>query len=602
MPELTERAADAIRRGAEELFGRQRPDGAFGDDPPSSVLGTAGAVTALHFADPAGSAELIAGGSQWLRSVQQADGGWGGVIGADSEPIATSVAAATLQIVDAQGSADAVAAGRARLEQLGGIAAVTDPAVLLLCKTFLMLAGFLKPSDLRRLPLEIVLADKVRRQRISFRTTPFVALALAQSVTDPARGLRGLTARLARGKALQLLRDVYEHEGQTGDFSEDPWPAALVCLSLARAGLAPDMVAASAGYLRRSVRPDGSWDAVSNLDLTRSGFAATGLAAAGYAEDPRLELTRQFFHRCQQRAEFTVLACPPGGWSFSGPRGWPVTLESAEIIAALAQLPEPQSDPALRTGLQWLRGRQDSRGSWSLWVRDTKLANDGPCPSITSQGVTALLDAGEPADGPEVSKAVGWLLTQQRPDGTFENLWYRDYTTGTSAVLAALARAGRGGDPVTGSVVDKARQWLLDTQRPDGSWGDGADSDSSVEETAWAVHALLEAGLDPAGEPVSRGVEWLVAAQQPTGGWRPSRVCAYIRHNMYYPNGAITRSLALRALGLYQSRVSSAASSTVTAASSSVTAASRSATAAASTATAAASAVTSAATSQESGR
>ena len=554
MPELTERVADAVRLGAEELFGRQREDGAFGDDPPSSVLGTAGAITALHFADPAGSVQLIADGSQWLRSVQLPDGGWGGVIGAESEPVATSVAAAALQIVDAQGSAEAIAAGRARLEQFGGITAVTDPAVLLLCKTFGMLAGFLTPSDLRRLPLEIVLFDKVRRQNVSFRTAPFAAMALAQSVTDPARGPRGLTARLARGKALRLLRDVYEHEGRTGDFSEDPWPAALVCLSLARAGLAPDMVAASAGYLRRSVRPDGSWDAVSNLDLTRSGFAATGLIAAGYAGDPRLESTRQLFHRCQQRAEFTVLACPPGGWSFSGPRGWPVTLESAEIIAALAGLPEPQADPALRTGVEWLHGRQDSRGSWSLWVRDTKLANDGPCPSITSQAITALLDAGEPADSSAVSSAVSWLLTQQRPDGTFENLWYRDYTTGTSAVLAALGRAGRGGDPVVGPVVDKARQWLLDTQRPDGSWGNGSDSDSSVEETAWAVHALLEADLDPAGLPVTRAVEWLVAAQQPTGGWPPSRICAYIRHHMYYPNGAITRGLALRALGLYQSR------------------------------------------------
>jgi squalene-hopene/tetraprenyl-beta-curcumene cyclase len=555
MPELTERVYDAIRLAAEELFGRQREDGAFGDDPPSSVLGTAGAITALHFADPAGSAQLIADGSRWLRSAQLPDGGWGGVLGAGSEPVATSVAAATLQIVDARDSAEAIAAGRDRLEQFGGIAAVTDPAVLLLCKTFLMLAGFLQPSELRRLPLEIVLFDRVRRQNISFRTAPFVALALAQSVTDPAKGLRGLTARLARGKALRLLRDVYEHEGKTGDFSEDPWPAALVCLSLARAGLAPDMAAASAGYLRRSVRPDGSWDAVSNLDLTRSGFAATGLIAAGYAGDPRLERTRQLFARCQQQQEFTVLVCPPGGWSFSGPRGWPVTLESAEIIAALAALPGSEADPVLRTGVQWLRGRQDSRGSWSLWVRDTKLANDGPCPSITSQAITALLDAGLPADSPEIGKAADWLLTQQRPDGTFENLWYRDYTTGTSAVLAALARAGRGDDPVAG----RARQWLLDTQRPDGSWGDGADSDSSVEETAWALHALLEAEADPASAPVTRAVEWLVAAQQPSGGWQPSRICAYIRHHMYYPNGAIARGLALRALGLYQSRIQNAA-------------------------------------------
>jgi squalene-hopene/tetraprenyl-beta-curcumene cyclase len=89
--------------------------------------------------------------------------------------------------------------------------------------------------------------------------------------------------------------------------------------------------------------------------------------------------------------------------------------------------------------------------------------------------------------------------------------------------------------------------------------GRRADSDSSVEETAWALHALLEAGADPGAEPVTRAVDWLVAAQQPAGGWQPSRICAYIRRHMYYPNGAITRGLTLRALGLYLSKVQNAA-------------------------------------------
>lgn len=566
MPELSDQVAEAVRRGAEELFGRQRADGAFGDSPPSSILGTAGAITALHTADRTGSAGLISTGAEWLREAQLSDGGWGGVVGAGSEPVATSVALSALQITAAADSVSEVAAGRERLAAFGGVEAVTDPAVQLLCKLFLMLAGFLQPSELRRLPLEVVLVDKVRRQNVSFRTAPFAAMALAQSVTDPASGLRGITSRLARGKALRLLNDIYQHEGRTGDFSEDPWPAALVCLSLARAGLAPEMVAASAGYLRRSVRPDGSWDAVSNLDLTRSSFAATGLIAAGYAQDSRLQRTRELFHRCQQSEAFTVLDCPSGGWSFSGARGWPVTLESAEILSALAGLPGAERDESLSTGLDWLTGRQDTRGSWSLWVRDTKLANDGPCPSITSQGITALLDAGRPTGDAAVQTAANWLLTQQRPDGTFENLWYRDFTTGTAVALAALARAGHRGHP----VALRARQWLLDSQLADGGWGPGPEpattaapsatasdlssAEASVEETAWTVHALIEAGVPVESEPVRRGIKWLIEAQSPDGSWQPSRVCVYIRHHMNYPNGAIAGGLALRALGLYAER------------------------------------------------
>ncbi len=111
MPELSDQVADAVRRGAEELFARQREDGAFDDSPPSSILGTAGAITALHAADPAGSASLSSTGAAWLREAQLPDGGWGGVVGAGSEPVATSVALSALQITAAADSVSAVAAG-----------------------------------------------------------------------------------------------------------------------------------------------------------------------------------------------------------------------------------------------------------------------------------------------------------------------------------------------------------------------------------------------------------------------------------------------------------------------------------------------------------
>jgi squalene-hopene/tetraprenyl-beta-curcumene cyclase len=547
----------AIEAGAEALLARQRPDGAFTDNPPASVLGTGGTIAALAAVDPVRNADLIDGGAAWLRDQQHPDGGWGGVTGAPSESVATAVAIAALGLTSAGTSAEAIAAGRAWLASAGGVDAITDPAIALLCRQLLTMAGMTDiAGPLRRIPLELVLVDKVRRQRISFRTAPFIGLALMQDGLLHTSPAHKLIQRRARPVAIRLIRSIFDHEGHTGALSEDPWPAALVLLGLARSGEAPDIAKATTRWLRNAVRPDGAWDAVTNLDLTRSAYAVTGLMAAGYAADERLDDTREFFHNRQKTKAFDVLDVPAGGWSYSNAGGWPVTLESAEILAALAGYPDEASDPVLRSGCQWLLGRQDKRGSWSLWVRNTKLPNDGPCPAITSQAITALHEAGYPADHPAITAAASWLLTQQGPDGTFENLWYRDYTSGTAVVAAALARVGHRRH----EVVQRAVRWLVDNQLADGSWGPGTGSSDveaatgSVEETGWAVQGLLAAGDGPEVQAaIDRGVAWLVAAALPDGSWQPTRVCNYIRHHMRYPNGVITQAVALQALGGYRS-------------------------------------------------
>jgi squalene-hopene/tetraprenyl-beta-curcumene cyclase len=537
----------AIENGAEALLRRQRTDGAFEDDPPASILGTAGTIAALAAADPAGCAEEIEAGANWLREQQHPDGGWGGVAGADSEVVATVVALTGLRLAASETSLEAVEAGRACLARLGGVGAVAERGIALLCRQLLTMAGLTtEAGSLHRLPLEIVVFGRVRRQRISFRTAPFIGLALMQDDLPPARGLHRTTLRRAHPTAVRLLRSIYDHEGRTGAMSEDPWLASLVLLGLVRSGEAPDLAKAITKWLRHAIRPDGAWDLVSNLDLTRSGYAVAGLIAAGYAADERLDDTREFFHNRQQAKAFEVWEVPPGGWSYSNACGWPVTLESAEILSALAGYPDAKRDPVLRSGLAWLIERQDKRGSWSLWVRDTKLADDGPCPVVTSQAITALHDAGYPDDHRVITRATGWLLGQQRPDGTFENVRYRDHTGGTAMVVTALARVGLREH----EVVQRAIDWLVRTQLPDGSWGPGGGTDGSAEETGWAVQALVTAA-GPAAV-IDRGVGWLLAAAQPDGGWQASPVCSYLRHHLCYPNGVLTQAVALRALGAYR--------------------------------------------------
>ncbi|MFI9508726.1 prenyltransferase/squalene oxidase repeat-containing protein [Nocardia sp. NPDC052566] len=539
---------EVIDAGAEALLRHLRPEGHFAfDSGAGATLATAGAAVTLQLHDPAGSRSYIDNGIAHLLTMQNPDGGWGSVPGQPSEAVTTAIAVAVLHIVAPDCHPDQVSSGRTALDRLGGLAGIADPALAAVCGRFHGMAGWHAPEPVR-VPLWVFLFPKLWRTRMSFRAAVLAATALAQSRRDPGGPLRRLLDRIAAPAALRVLYRVHRDEGGTGGFGDNTWPAAMTGIPLIQSGHAPDLVEAIAGYLRRSADPDGSWEIV-DIRLTYTAFAATGLCDAGYAADPRLADVAALIRGSQRTQPFSILDCPPGGWSYSHATGWPVTLESAELLSVLAALPGAEEDPALARGLSWLLGRQDSRGSWSLWVRDTALANDGPCPYLTAQAVDALLDGGVPLDDPRIRRAVRWLVGSQHEDGTFEALWYRGRTAGTAEVTGALCRAGVTPEHPT---VRAAVRWLLATQHADGSWGPGDGRPGSVEETAWALRALLTTGMIPGAGPVDRAAVWLQTRQLPDGRWPEAPVSAYIRHCVHYPNGAITGGLALRALAAYR--------------------------------------------------
>ena len=546
----TDQITDAIGAGAEAMFAVRRADGVFdyGDGALISTLSTVGAVSALWFADPHGCADLIALGAGWLRRTQLPDGGWSMVPGGAAEAGPTAVATATLQLVAEPEAAQQIEAGRRWLADYGGLDAIPHPEVVAWCRQFYGYVGWLTPSQMRRFPLELALFPGLFRRLFDLRSPMVAALGLAQTRYRPTNPVLRRLAKAGEPNALSIIRQVYEHEGSTGGWCDDAWVTGLITAGLARARLAPDMVAGAVSWLRDKANPDGSWNS-GTLDLTWSMYAGAGLVAAGYAADERLLATKELFLRDQQDLPFTAFGCPPGFWGWSGPRGWPATLETGEIISVLTALPGSDQRPSVERGLGWLSAQQDSRGSWGLCVRNTKVANSGPCPHMTAQALDALLDAGVPAGDTRVSSAVRWLGTAQRPDGTFESVWYRMHTAGTSAVLRTLVKAGHG----TGPVAVKARDWLLSTALADGSWSTGAgDEPGTVEETAWALSALLATGV-PADAPiVHSGIRWLLDAQRTDGSWPAARINEYVRHVCRYPNGGLANGLALRALAGYR--------------------------------------------------
>ncbi|AEM84671.1 prenyltransferase/squalene oxidase repeat-containing protein [Streptomyces violaceusniger] len=548
---LTESVGTAVTAGTEALLAHRRDDGAFVFGAHhASPLNTAGALTALHFADPEGSAETIERGVTWLCETQRDDGGWA-MRGVPTEPLTTALAAAALHLLAPRRAATAVHAARARFDELGGSGAVPEPAMTALIRQFHTFAGLPHEGAQRRLPLELLLFPGLSRRLLSLRLPIYASQALAQSA-HRRRGPAGRALdRLARPRALAIVHDAYEREGATGGFSTDPWLTGLICLGLARSGQAPGLVRAAARWLRSAANPDGSWDLMP-LDVTWTNFATAALIEAGHAADPQLIGTREMLHRHQQPEPFDALGCPAGYWGFSSPRSWPMALETAESSAILLKLPGGADDRHVRAGLAWLTATQDGAGSWSLAVRNSKPGGFGPCPQMTAKVVGALLDSGAGADDPRVAKAVRWLLGRQRPDGSFEAMWYRGGTPGTAAALEALSRAGRTGEHHRAAA--RARDWLLRTRHPDGSWSTGEGTrPGTVEETAWALRGLLAAGLNPADPAVAAAARWLVDAQRADGGWTPGPVNEYVRGCARYADDGIAAGLALRALAHYRS-------------------------------------------------
>jgi squalene-hopene/tetraprenyl-beta-curcumene cyclase len=192
-------------------------------------------------------------------------------------------------------------------------------------------------------------------------------------------------------------------------------------------------------------------------------------------------------------------------------------------------------------GLRWLLSRQNRNGSWSEWVRNSAILNDRPCPAVTAQVVTALWRHGRGARA--IRRALRYLAGAQEADGALPSLWFRRHVYGTARVLETCAELGRSGD----AVAARARRWLLGAQSADGGWA------GTVEETAWALFALLAAGETPVDERVARAVGWLVDRQLPDGSWRPSPVGLYF-DDLRYGSDLVCHTYALRALGRWLRR------------------------------------------------
>ncbi len=151
---------------------------------------------------------------------------------------------------------------------------------------------------------------------------------------------------------------------------------------------------------------------------------------------------------------------------------------------------------------------------------------DPPSADVTAHVVEALGHLGRDMGDPVVARAVDYLRAEQESDGSWFGRWGVNHVYGTGAVLPALQAVGEN---MQADYVQKAADWLVSKQNPDGGWGETCSSymdpslrgvgPSTSSQTGWALLALLALGDHERDLAIRRGLDYLLGTQRPDGTW-----------------------------------------------------------------------------------
>jgi squalene-hopene/tetraprenyl-beta-curcumene cyclase len=298
--------------------------------------------------------------------------------------------------------------------------------------------------------------------------------------------------------------------------------------------------------------------AVSPVWDTAIALFALGELGAGEPDSMRRAADWLLDREVRRKGDWAVKRpdLQPGGWAFEFANDfYPDIDDTAMVLLALeyakASDPERQARAEHRA-VQWLLGMQSSDGGWAAFdvdnnwqvlskvpFADHNAMLDPTCPDITGRVLEALCRRGYPREHPAIERAVEYLLTHQKSDGSWYGRWGVNYTYGTFLALRGLRASGSAS---SGPAVQRAAEWLRSVQNADGGWGEScasydthgfAGAASTPSQTAWALLGL-DAAADRNSDAVCRGVSWLLQYQNAVGGWDEDLMTGTGFPNVFY--------------------------------------------------------------------
>jgi squalene-hopene/tetraprenyl-beta-curcumene cyclase len=274
------------------------------------------------------------------------------------------------------------------------------------------------------------------------------------------------------------------------------------------------------------------------------------LGEAGVSRtDPRLlkaadwMLSKEVRHKGDWSVK--VRNAQPGGWYFEyNNEFYPDTDDSAQVLLALNKVDNPRERyqyDVSRRAIEWIFAMQCKNGGWASFDKnntkmifqhipfaDHNAMLDPPTVDITGRILEMLATYGYTRRDKRIERAIQFILKEQEPDGSWFGRWGVNYLYGTFLVLRGLEAIGMWNHE---PEIQQAAEWIRSVQNSDGGWGESCHSYddpttrgvgvSTPSQTAWAILGLLSAG-DTRSDSVAKGVRWLLERQRADGSWDES--------------------------------------------------------------------------------
>lgn len=316
------------------------------------------------------------------------------------------------------------------------------------------------------------------------------------------------------------------------------WDTAWCLRALVESGLAPDhptLIKAGEWLLDKQILDYGDW-AVKNRGVTPGGWA--------------FEFDNRFYPDLDDSAVVVM--------ALSGLKLPDEAQKKQAIARCLNWMASMQCKPG-----GWAAFDLDNDQDWinSIPYGDLKAMVDPNTADVTARVLEMLGECNLSINDRRVQKAIAYLINEQETDGSWFGRWGVNYIYGTSGVLSALSLIA----PVNlRSQIQRGAAWLVACQNPDGGWGETCASydkphlkgkgNSTASQTAWAligIMAAMEGTQFTGSAAVAKGVEYLLDTQRSDGTWNEVEFTGtgfpchfYLKYHLYqqyFPLQALAR-------------------------------------------------------------